>query len=93
MNEDLDIGEKSVILCPSDALEILKVFSTDTRINKVPKLIAELIGSNKKITLEAIKYAPVIYFYLPSNMRKNKLLMREAIRAYHQKNKISNSKS
>ena len=86
MNKDLDIGEKSVILCPSDALEILKVFSMDTRINKVPKLIAELIGSNKKITLEAIKYAPVIYFYLPKKKKKNKFLMKETIRAYHQKN-------
>ena len=85
---DVAVGSRAKILCEDDALEILKVMSSNTWIYKIPSILTELINDNHSIAIEAVRYVPNIYFDLNNKMQNNRKLIKETINSFYKHNRI-----
>lgn len=84
-----DIGERVESIFTKDIVEILEVMSTDTWINRVPKLFIEFLNDNYDASLLAIKYVPNIYFELNEQFKSDRILIRETIKGFKKHNKLN----
>ena len=65
-----DIGERIETILTKDTVDIIEVMSTDTRINKIPKLFIEFLNDNYDASLLSVRYVPNIYFELNDNSKE-----------------------
>ena len=80
--DKMDIGKEVRILQPHEVVGILKIINKKSYIHEVPSILTQLVNSNYNVALEAVKYAPNIYFELKKNYRNDKKLMIETLKSF-----------
>lgn len=84
-----DIGERIETMLTKDIVDIIEVMSTDTWINKVPKLFIEFLNDNYDASLLSVRYVPNIYFELNEQFKRDPVLIRETIKGFKKHNKLN----
>ena len=84
-----DIGERVECIFTKDIVEMLKVLSTDTWINKVPKLFIEFLNENYDASMSSVKFVPNIYFELNEQFRNDSFIIRETIKGFKKHNRLN----
>ena len=77
-----DLGTPVKVIDDKDALNILKVVSSNTWIYEIPDTLVELINQKYHDSLESIKYAPNIYFKLNKDFQKDKKIIKATIKSF-----------
>lgn len=83
-----DIGERVECVFTNDIVEMIETISTDTWINKVPKLFIEFLNDNYDASLLSVRYVPNIYFELNDRFRKDRTLICETIKGFKKHNRL-----
>lgn len=84
-----DIGQLVKIVYEEDIPKMINVLSKDTWLIHFPPLFLEMLNSNKKRTIEAINFAPNVYFELKPNFRKDKKVIKAAISSFKLHNRLN----
>lgn len=77
-----DLGTPVKVIDDKDALNILKVVSSNTWIYEIPDTLVELINQKYHASLESIKYVPNIYFKLNKDFQKDKKIIKATIKSF-----------
>ena len=77
-----DLGTPVKVIDDKDALNILKVVSSNTWIYELPDSLVELIGQKYNTSLNSIKYVPNMYFKLNKAFQKDKKIIKATIKAF-----------
>lgn len=81
-NKYEDFGTPVKIIDDKDALNILKVVSTNTWICEIPETLVDLIKQKYYTLLASLKYVPNIYFKLDKNYKKDKRIIKATIKSF-----------
>lgn len=83
-----DLGKSVKIIDYTHILDMLKTISYKTWITRVPDIFVEILISDYDATLQAIEYAPNIYFQLQDDLKKDNRIIKATIKSFQKHNRL-----
>lgn len=80
--------EQVKVIFESDIPKMLKILSKGSWLENFPTQFIELLNGNKQRSIESIKYAPNIYFFLNPKLKRDKQVIRATIKSFKYNNRL-----
>lgn len=87
--DEMDIGKRAKIIFSEDAYELLLSISKDKWVSEVPQVLIDLIDDDYNIALKSVSIAPIVYFNLSDDLKRDGKIIQATLRAFKRFNKTN----